>query len=202
VNADRASEIVGRKEYMEKGRLAQRKSIVLLKNMIGEDSSRLLPLDSKIKIYVEDIDKEIAGRYATVTDSLEDADYAILRLQAPWEDRDGSFIEAMFHQGRLDFEETELSRILQIMRSKPTIVCIYLDRAAVIPEISAASAGLLADFGAYDDAVLDIIFGRFNPCAKLPFELPSSMKAVVDQLEDVPFDSEAPLYPFGFGLTY
>jgi beta-glucosidase len=202
VDADRAAEIVGRKEYMEKGKLAQRKSIVLLKNMIREDSSKLLPLDSSVKIYVEDIDKEIAGRYAPVTDSLEDADFAILRLQTPWEDRDGSFIEAMFHQGRLDFEEAELSRILQIMHRKPTIVCIYLDRAAVIPEISAASAGLLADFGAHDDAVLDIIFGRFNPSAKLPFELPSSMKAVVDQHEDVPYDSEAPLYPFGFGISY
>ena len=31
---------------------------------------------------------------------------------------------------------------------------------------------------------------------------PSSMDAVVRQLPDVPHDSEAPLYPFGHGLTY
>ena len=79
---------------------------------------------------------------------------------------------------------------------------MYLDRPAVIPEISKQSSGLLADFGAEDDAVLDVIFGDFKPHAKLPFELPSSMEAVEAQKEDMPYDSKDPLYPFGFGLTY
>jgi beta-glucosidase len=60
----------------------------------------------------------------------------------------------------------------------------------------------LGDFGASDAAVLDVIFGRFAPCGKLPFELPSSMQAVKRQKEDVPHDSENPLFPFGHGLTY
>ncbi len=37
---------------------------------------------------------------------------------------------------------------------------------------------------------------------KLPFEMPSSMEAVRAQLEDVPHDSKAPLFPIGSGLTY
>ncbi|MFZ0547232.1 MAG: glycoside hydrolase family 3 C-terminal domain-containing protein, partial [Candidatus Promineifilaceae bacterium] len=61
---------------------------------------------------------------------------------------------------------------------------------------------LLADFGASDAAVLDVIFGRARPEGKLPFELPSSMTAVRNQKEDLPHDSENPLYPFGFGLSY
>jgi beta-glucosidase len=81
-------------------------------------------------------------------------------------------------------------------------VDIYLERPAVIPEIAARSAGLLADFGADDAAVLDVIFGRCAPSGKLPFELPSSMEAVRRQKPDVPYDSENPLYPFGHGLTY
>jgi beta-glucosidase len=36
----------------------------------------------------------------------------------------------------------------------------------------------------------------------LPFELPSSMEAVLQQKEDVPYDSKDPLYRFGFGLGY
>ena len=48
----------------------------------------------------------------------------------------------------------------------------------------------------------DIIFGEFNPTAILPFEMPSSMEAVEKQFEDVPYDSENPLYPFGHGLSY
>ncbi len=73
---------------------------------------------------------------------------------------------------------------------------------AVIPEIAAESAALIANFGANDAAVLDVIFGRFAPTGKLPFELPSSMEAVRNQKEDVPYDSEHPLFPFGYGLTY
>jgi beta-glucosidase len=61
---------------------------------------------------------------------------------------------------------------------------------------------LLAEYGASDTAVLDVIFGNAIPEGKLPFELPSSMEAVRDQKADVPYDSENPLYPFGFGLSY
>jgi beta-glucosidase len=32
--------------------------------------------------------------------------------------------------------------------------------------------------------------------------MPSSMEAVKKQKEDVPYDSENPLFPFGHGLTY
>tara|TARA_B110000285_G_C14943660_1_gene523279 strand:+ start:671 stop:802 length:132 start_codon:yes stop_codon:yes gene_type:complete len=41
-----------------------------------------------------------------------------------------------------------------------------------------------------------------NLSGKLPFELPSSWKAVENQKEDVPYDSENPLYRFGYGLSY
>jgi beta-glucosidase len=47
-----------------------------------------------------------------------------------------------------------------------------------------------------------VIFGRFAPAGKLPFELPSSMEAVRAQQSDVPYDSANPLFPFGHGLTY
>jgi beta-glucosidase len=84
----------------------------------------------------------------------------------------------------------------------PTVVDIFLDRPAVIPEIAAECAALIGSFGAGDGAVLDLAFGRVQPTGKLPFELPSSMDAVRAQLPDAPHDSEAPLYPFGHGLTF
>lgn len=202
VDADEAEKIVGKPEFVEKGKQAQRKSIVLLKNEKIADSSFVLPLPKRIRIYIENIKKETAQQYAIVVDSLADADVAVLRLQAPWEPRTGDFIERLFHQGDLDFKEPEISRILKIMEQKPTIVCIYLDRPAVIPELDERAAGLLCDFGAYDDAVLDVVFGKFNPTGKLPFELPFSMEAVKNQKEDVPFDSRDPLFQFGFGLNY
>jgi beta-glucosidase len=104
--------------------------------------------------------------------------------------------------GDLDFKEKQKEEILSVLKKAPSIVDIYIDRPAVIPEIAAASKGLLADFGASDDALLDVVFGKFNPQGKLPVELPSSMEAVRNQKEDLPYDSEKPLFQFGFGLHY
>ncbi|MFO7681111.1 MAG: glycoside hydrolase family 3 C-terminal domain-containing protein [Chloroflexota bacterium] len=53
-----------------------------------------------------------------------------------------------------------------------------------------------------DEVVLDASFGAYKPTGKLPVEMPSSMEAVYNQKEDLPCDSENPLFPFGFGLTY
>lgn len=64
------------------------------------------------------------------------------------------------------------------------------------------SAGLVANFGATHEALLDMVFGKVKPLSRLPFELPSSMEAVRNQKEDVPYDSKNPLYKFGFGLSY
>jgi beta-glucosidase len=72
----------------------------------------------------------------------------------------------------------------------------------VIPEIAESCTALLGEFGADDEAVLDVIFGHFNPSGKLPFELPSSMEAVRRQKPDLACDSENPLFAFGFGLRY
>jgi beta-glucosidase len=132
---------------------------------------------------------------------VSQADIAILRLSTPFKKRIG-MLESYFHAGDLDFKEPERSRILRIMDQVPTVVDIYLERPAVIPEIAEKSVALLGNFGACDEAVLDVIFGKFNPQGKLPFELPSSMEAVRKQKEDLPHDSEDPLFPFGHGLCY
>ncbi len=196
VDEEAAANIAGNRAFRAAGELAQRKSIALLKN------DDILPLSGRAKIYIENIDKAVAASYGDVVDSPNDADIAILRLQAPYQPRNDIFLEAFFHAGDLDFKQPELSRILTIARSLPTIVDIYLDRPAVIPEIAETCAALLANFGADDAAVLDVIFGRFKPTAKLPFELPSSMDAVRAQKPDVPRDSENPLFDQGFGLRY
>jgi len=196
VDPNKAEEIVGRDDFVAAGELAQRKSIVLLKN-----AADTLPLKNSPKVFVEKIDPAVAAQYGQVVDTLEDADYAILRLQAPFEPRKG-MLERFFHGGDLDFKAPELARILGICEKVPTILDIYLERPAVIPEITEKCVGLTANFGANDGAVLDVIFGNFNPTGKLPYELPSSMEAVRNQKEDVPSDSENPLFPSGQGLSY
>jgi beta-glucosidase len=197
VDPDAAAEQVGTRSMIERGLRAQRCSIVLLSNDRG-----LLPLDATARVYLEALDASELPKEAPVVDRLEDADVAIVRLRAPYEPRDGNFVEALFHAGDLTFGADELARLIELMRRVPTVVDIYLDRPAVIPELAEAAAALLADFGATDGALLDVVYGRAKPTGALPFELPSSMDAVRRQLPDVPHDSDDPLFPFGHGLSY
>jgi beta-glucosidase len=201
VDVDAAERIVGSAEFCEAGAAAQRRSIVLLRNA-GAAGRRTLPVAGRPRVYLEGIDASTVGGYTEIATELRDADLAILRISTPYEPRNDSMLESFFHAGSLAFPPDELQRILHVLETVPTIVVIHLDRPAVIPEIAAESAALLGEFGASDEAVLDIIFGRSMPEGRLPFELPSSMEAVQRQRPDVPRDSGDPLFPFAHGLTY
>lgn len=199
INVQQAVQTVGKPEFQQEAALSQRRAITLLKN-----ENKLLPLtQNKLKIYVQNIDTKVAAKYATIVNRPEDADLAIIRLQTPWYPvKSPIMLAQMFHHGDLDFKDAKKDSILQLLSKVPTVVDIYLDRPAVIPEINAKAKALLANFGASDEALLDVVFGKYKPEGKLPFELPSSMEAVKTQKEDVPYDSKNPLYHFGFGLSY
>ncbi len=199
VDADKADQVVGNDEFVKAGEDAQRRAITLLKN----DDKKLPLQQGKLKIYVKGIDQKVASQYGQVVDKPEQADIAIIRLNTAYYPVESPIMMArMFHHGDLDFKGAQKDSIMQLLNTVPTIVDIYIDRPAVIPEISAKAKGLLADFGASDAAVLDVIFGKYKPGGHLPIELPSSMEAVRNQKEDVPYDSKDPLYKFGFGLSY
>ncbi len=185
--------------FKVKGKEAQRKSMVLLKN-----ESDFLPLDKGIKVYSAGIDKEILSEYAEVVKTPDDADVIIQKLATPTSPppEGAGFLENIFPQGRLDFPEDELSEILNLINKKPTVTVLTIDRPPVVPEIAKASKALVAEFEIEDDIICEMIFGEFNPSGKLPIEIPSSMQAVEKQFEDMPYDSENPLYPFGHGLTF
>ncbi|WP_081149927.1 glycoside hydrolase family 3 protein [Niastella vici] len=199
VNETKATAIIGKPAFIQAGEASQRRAITLLKN-----EAKTLPLKlGSLKIYVRNVDPKIAAQYGTVVNRPEDADIAILRLNTPaYPVKTDIPIASMFHHGDLDFKGVQKDSILQLLNTVPTVVDIYLDRAAVIPDISAKAKALIANFGASDAAVLDVIFGKYKPGGHLPIELPSSMEAVRNQKEDVPYDSKQPLYKFGFGLSY
>lgn len=198
VDPAEAREVVRNESFVRKGKQAQRKSMVLLKN-----ENNLLPLEEGSKVYIEGMDnKKLAGQYGQVVSSRDQADFIILQLQAPYEARNDMLLERLFRQGSLAFMDVEKRRIINKISEKPSVVVITLDRPAVIPEIAEETEGLIADFENETDAILDVIFGRAEPQGKLPVELPSSMEAVENQLPDVPYDSEDPLYPFGYGRRY
>ncbi len=199
LKAENAS-IVNNEKFVEKGLEAQRKSLVLLKN----DQS-ILPLKTTTKIYLQGFDKEETKGYANLVTDAKNADVIILKLNTPYGLKPGEekyLMQKVFHQGHLDFDDSKKAEILKLIQTKPTITVMNLERPAVFPEINSASKAVIGDFSSQDNIILDLIFGKFKPKGKLPFELPSSMTAVEKQKEDVPYDSENPLYHFGFGLTY
>ncbi|MXO61335.1 glycoside hydrolase family 3 protein [Altererythrobacter salegens] len=200
VDAEAAQQVVGSDAFVAAGIEAQRRSLVLLKNRDGEGGSPL-PLIGRPRLYIENIDPDVAAKFGELVATPEEADFAIIRTSAPYEPRNGLF-ESLVHAGALDFPEPEKRRLTEIAGKVPLILDIYLDRPAVFPEIAQSSAAVIGSFGANDEVLLDLIFGRFTPSGRLPFELPSSMQAVEAQFEDVPHDSRNPLYPFGYGLSF
>jgi len=197
VNEKEALKTAGKKEFREKGKIAQAKSTVLLKN------DNLLPLAKGTKIYTDGmLTPDVLNKYGELVNDPADADVILTRIRTPFDDRSEYFLEKFFHQGRLYFNEEEKAKILNLIDQKPSIVVINLERPAILTEINEKSKALIAEFGTSDEVLAKILFGESIPNGKMPFELPSSWEAVQKQLEDVPYDSENPLYPFGFGLTY
>ncbi len=195
-NPDEAARTVRKKEFQQRADLAQRKSIVLLKN-----ANNILPLKKGVRMYVEGIDPAVAANYGYVSVSNpDDADVCIVRVAAK---NDAGYLgQNTGAPLTLTLPDAQIAPLQTLMKKKPTIVVMFLERPLVIPELANDSAALLATFGVSDEAMFDVLMGKFNPSGKLPFELPSSMDAVRNQLEDVPYDSQAPLFKFGFGLSY
>lgn len=198
VDEDHAVATIGRADFVAAGERVQREAIVHLSNAAEGVAS--VPIRAGLRIYAEGIDPKAIESIGTLVARPEDADLAILRLRAPFDARPGRF-ESMFHAGSLDFATEERDRILQICQTVATIVDVYLDRPAVITEIAAAAASLTVNFGAADDALLDVLTGRASARGRLPFDLPSSMDAVRASRSDVPFDTLNPVFRFGDGLT-
>lgn len=198
VNENKADHIANDVDFQKAALQAQRKSIVLLKN------DDLLPLKKGTRVFMENVrDKDVVSSYAELVDNYIDAEVIIKHIDTPFEPKNDYLMESFMGQtGRLYFTQAELSELLNYVDEKPNVFIINLKRPAILTEINQASKALLAEFGSSDRTLMEVIFGDFRPSGKLPFELPSSWQSVENQLEDVPYDSKDPLYPFGHGLSY
>ena len=181
---------------------AQRKSVVMLKN------SNLLPLTEETKIYVDGM--EFKDSDINKVNTIEEADVILMYLhtvfngnQEPGTDRlFDRFLSNLFPNTDLRFNNQVIKRASEYSQVKPLILVVDLNRPAILSELNDLSDALIGTFGVNDEVIHEIINGKTNPSGKLPFELPSSMSEVEEQLEDVPDDTANPLYEYGYGLSF
>lgn len=199
VDEDAAEAIVGNAETRRVALETQSRSVTVLKNSVVRDAPPL-PLSRSARVYAEGIDPNALARAVTPAASPQEADLAIVRIDAPFEPRDDLFLESYFHQGSLELPPGLVHRLRMIAQQVPLIVDVALDRPAILTPLVDALAGLTVTFGVSDDALLAALTGRIAPEGRLPVELPRSMQAVRESAPDAPASTLAPLFPLGSGL--
>ncbi len=101
-----------------------------------------------------------------------------------------------------------VTEIKMEMRGKPVIAIVNTSKPMVFAELERSAEAILVHFGAMDQVILEIITGKYEPSALLPFQMPAHMKTVEEQYEDVSrdmecyTDSEGNTYDFAFGLNW
>ena len=183
---------------------AQRKSLVLLEN------NGILPLKKENKVFVDGLDKNIAQKFGNVVKKSSDADVIIMYVHTVFNENQESglnrmfdnFLSKLFPNGDLRFNRNIINKIKEYSKEKELIVIVDLNRPAILGDIKKSTSSLIGTFGVSDQVIFEGIYGRFNPSGKLPFEIPSSMEAVLNQKEDLPDDTLNPTYEFGYGISY
>ena len=203
VEVDQVKSRVNTERNIKLGREAQKQSMVLLKN----DST--LPLEKNINIFVDGFNaKSIV--HGNVVSDIKDADVIVSYVHTVFNGNQPSGIDrlvdnvlsSIFPNQDLNFSPEILEKLEEFSSIKPLIVIVDLNRPAILDSINQMSSALVGTFGVDESVVFETLFGESKPTGKLPFEIPSSMKEVNEQLEDVPDDTMNPTFKFGFGLTY
>ncbi|WP_077032875.1 glycoside hydrolase family 3 N-terminal domain-containing protein [Pelomonas sp. KK5] len=202
VDLEKAKTTVGNAGFKAEALDVQRRAMVLLQN-----NASTLPMQvSGKKVWLYGIDASVAASYGfTVVDSPAAADVAIVRVSTPHELLHPNYMFGLLlHEGRLNFADgdADYEAIKAAAAAPKSIVSIYMDRPAILSNVTGKSSAILANFGATDTALFDVITGKGKPQGKLPFELPSSMDEVSVQKSDMPHDTAHPLFALGFGLSY
>lgn len=94
------------------------------------------------------------------------------------------------------------------MNGKPVIVSVTASKPMVFNEFEKHADAIIMNFNVSNQAVVDIITGKYEPSGLLPLQMPADMATVEKQKEDVPYDMETHLdseghhYDFGYGMNW
>ncbi|MXP27065.1 glycoside hydrolase family 3 protein [Altererythrobacter indicus] len=201
---EQASQILGNADHLAQAEKVQAQAQVLLQN-----KGNLLPMASVKgkRVWLSGMDSAAATAMGlSVVNDPAEADFAIIRASTPHEMlHPYFFFGSRQHEGRLDFRAGDPAYDALVKAKAaglPSVFAIFLDRPAILTNVIDKADVVLGNFGASDEAVLSAITGKVHARGHLPFELPSSMKAVEQQNPAIANDSAAPLFPVGSGLSY
>jgi beta-glucosidase len=200
VDLNAAASIVGCAEFTKEARSTQSQALTILKTNRGV-------LTSSDRIYLSGLDPApfIDSGLHVVSDPAN-ATIAVVKVVSPFEAslHPGFMFASMQHEGDLDFKEgsAEATLINELSSTLPTTVIVHMVRPAVLGRIADQASTLIAEFGASDSAIVDILTGRVTATGKLPFRLPTTMESVLAQPCDRPRDEIASLFPFGHSTTF
>jgi beta-glucosidase len=120
--------------------------------------------------------------------------------------------EAPYAEGKGDATNLDLASrtpdvpALQAARAAglPVIAVILSGRPLIIePYLELADAWIAAWLpGTEADALADVLFGRHAPSGKLGHTWPKTMAQIPINVGDADYETDPPLFPFGYGLTY
>lgn len=99
----------------------------------------------------------------------------------------------------------QIQSVMNEVGAKNTVLAIDFRSPYVLDEASGVreAGAIMGTFGVSDEALIDVVSGKFSPVGKMPYALASNLQAVIDNKADVPgYPEKDTLFPFGFGLSY
>ena len=215
VDVEKAVALVGNPAFQKRADVAMRKSIVLLRN-----ESNILPLKAKTKVYFESYFPQKGnpnGTHVNVpalnnwdlqfVQTPDEADVVLLWVTPGAKSLFDSKGEPIYLS--LSKNGINTCYINCLTEKKPTVLVMNYSNPWVIDEIynkgSQNIKGVIATFGTTNDALLDVVTGKFNPTGKMPFTTPFSEAAAQNNKPDVPGYDEGddyPLFKFDEGFSY
>ncbi len=184
-----------------------------IKQLVGNTVNVLWAEGCKITVFKNgqlawQEEDEAAGQIAQAAELARKADVVVLALGGSRETSrfnvDNSDLKLPGYQERL---VEEISKT-----GKPIVTLIFGGKTFAVPGVYEKSAAVLYCWypgEATGTAVAEVLFGKYNPGGKLPITIPRSVGHIPAFYNHKPqeeghyvLESTAPLYCFGYGLSY
>lgn len=185
-------------EFAEHERIAVDAAVTSLVALRGKP----LRFTGGIRVHLEGIAPEAIDDQCTIVDDPAQADLALISVPAPFEPESAGPFGAHFHGGSLDFPDGTIARISTVARNVPTVVNVVLDRPACLTPLVGLPCALMVSFGVDDRTLFRAMTGQLPVTGRLPCDIPRSTRAVAASREDLPFDTEDPVFHCGEGKDW